>query len=133
MLVAVLVGLPQQSVEEEESEMATGPKLLQLEAPLLTPKHSALTPGPGTEFQAALVKTAQTAKAVVESELEEMLTSAEGLQLGLERTAGLNIAGVMLETQSADPGRPRQTAEPGQCVQQGKLEVEDGMEDSTVL
>lgn len=58
VLVAVLVGLPQQSVEEEGSEMATGPKLLQLVAPLLTPKHSASKPGPGTEFQAALVKTA---------------------------------------------------------------------------
>lgn len=69
----------------------------------------------------------------MESELEEMLTSAEGLQLGLERTAGLNIAGVMLETQSADLGIPRRTAERGQCVQQGKLKVEDGMEDSAVL
>lgn len=58
VLVVVLVGLPQQFVEEEESEMATGPKLLQLEAPLLTPKHSVLKPGPGIEFQAALVKTA---------------------------------------------------------------------------
>lgn len=58
VLVVALVGLPQQSVEEEESEMATGPKLLQLEAPLLTPKHSAPKPGPGIEFQAALVKTA---------------------------------------------------------------------------
>lgn len=58
VLMVVLVGLPQQSVEEEESEMATGPKLLQLEAPLLTPKHSAPKPGPGIEFQAALVKTA---------------------------------------------------------------------------
>lgn len=55
---AVLVGLPQRSVEEEESEMATGPKLLQQAAPLLTPKHSAPKPGPGIEFQAALVKTA---------------------------------------------------------------------------
>lgn len=69
----------------------------------------------------------------MESELEEMLTSAEGLQLGLERTAGLNIADVMLETQSADLGTPRRTAERGQCVQQGKLKVEDGMEDSAVL
>lgn len=69
----------------------------------------------------------------MESELEEMLTSVEGLQLGLERTAGLNIAGVMLETQSADLGTLRQTAELGQCVQQGKLEVKDGMEDSAVL
>lgn len=128
MLVAVLVDLPQRSVEEEESEMATGPKLLQLEAPLLTPKHSALTPGPGTEFQAALVRTALTARAVVGSELEEMSTSVEGLQLGLEMTAGLNIAGVMLEKRSAGLGRPRQMAERGQCVQQGKLEVEDGME-----
>lgn len=68
-----------------------------------------------------------------ESELEEMLTSVEGLRLGLERTAGLNIADVMLETQSADLGTPRQTAELGQCVQQGKLEVEDEMEDSAVL
>lgn len=67
------------------------------------------------------------------SELEEMSTSVEGLQLGLERTARLNIAGVMLETQSADRGTPRLTAELGQCVQQGKLEVEDGMEDSAVL
>ena len=69
----------------------------------------------------------------MESELEEMSTSAEGLQLGLERTAGLNIAGVMLETQSADLGTPRPTAELGQCVQQGKLKVEVGMEDSAGL
>lgn len=55
---AVLVDLPQQSVEEEGSEMATGPELLQQVAPLLTPKHSAPKPGPGIEFQAALVKTA---------------------------------------------------------------------------
>lgn len=58
VLVVVLVGLLQQSVEEGESEMATGPTLLRLEAPLLTPKHSAPKPGPGIEFQAALVKTA---------------------------------------------------------------------------
>lgn len=69
----------------------------------------------------------------MESELEEMSTSAEGLQLGLERTAGLNIAGVMLETQSAGLGTPKWTAELGQCVQQGKLEAEDGTEDSAVL
>lgn len=62
-----------------------------------------------------------------------MRTSVEGLQLGLERTAGLNIADVMLETQSADLGKPRQTAELGQCVQQEKPEVEDGMEGSAVL
>lgn len=58
VLVAVLGDLPQQSVEEEESEMATGPELLQQVALLLTPKHSAPKPGPGIEFQAALVKTA---------------------------------------------------------------------------
>lgn len=69
----------------------------------------------------------------MESELEEMLTSVEGLQLGLERIVGLNIAGVTLEIQSADLGTPRQTAELGQCVQLEKLRVEDGMEDSAVL
>lgn len=69
----------------------------------------------------------------MESELEEMSTCVEGLQLGLEKTVGLNTAGVVLETQSADLGTPRQTAELGQCVQQGKVEVEDGMEDSAVL
>ena len=69
----------------------------------------------------------------MESELEVMSTSVEGLQLGLERTAGLNTAGVMLETQSADLGTSRRTAELDQCVQQGKLEVEGGMEDSAVL
>lgn len=69
----------------------------------------------------------------MESELEEMLTSVEGLQLGLERTAGLNTVDVMLETQSVDLGTPRQTAELGQCVQQGTLEVEDEMEYSAVL
>lgn len=58
VLVAVLGDLPQQSVEEAESEMATGPELLQQVALLLTPKHSAPKPGPGIEFQAALVKTA---------------------------------------------------------------------------
>lgn len=68
-----------------------------------------------------------------ESELEEMLTIVERLQLELEKTAGLNIAGVMLETQSADLGTLRWTAELGQCAQQGRLEVEDGMEDSAVL
>lgn len=67
------------------------------------------------------------------SELEEMSTSVEGLQLELEMTAGLSIAGVMLETQSAEQGIPKQTAGLGQCVQQGMLEVEDGMEDSAVL
>lgn len=67
------------------------------------------------------------------SELEEMSTSVEGLQLGLEMTAGLSIAGVMLETQSAEQGTPRQTVGLGQCVQQGMLQVEDGMEDSAVL
>lgn len=67
------------------------------------------------------------------SELEEMSTSVEGLQSELEMTARLNIAGVMLETQSAEQGTPRQTVGLGQCVQQGMLEVEDGMEDSTVL
>lgn len=63
------------------------------------------------------------------SELEEMSTSVEGLPLELEMTVGLNIADVMLGTQSADQGTPRQTAEQGQCVPQGMLEVEDGMED----
>lgn len=58
MLAAALGDLPQQSGEEEESEMATGPELLQQVALLLTPKHSAPKPGPGIEFQAALVKTA---------------------------------------------------------------------------
>lgn len=67
------------------------------------------------------------------SELEEMPTSVEGLQSELEMTVGLNIAGVMLGTLSADQGTPRQTAGQGQCVQQGMLEVEDGMEDSAVL
>lgn len=67
------------------------------------------------------------------SELEEMSTSVEGFQSELEMTARLNIAGVMLETQSAEQGTPRQTVGLGQCVQQGMLEVEDGMEDSTVL
>lgn len=67
------------------------------------------------------------------SELEEMSTSVEGLRLGLEMTAGLSTAGVMLETPSAEQGTLRQTAGLGQCVQQGMLEVEDGMEDSAVL
>lgn len=67
------------------------------------------------------------------SELEEMSTSVEGLRLELEMTAGLSIAGVMLETQSAEQGTPRQTVGLGQCVQQGMLQVEDGMEDSAVL
>lgn len=58
VLLAVLGDLPQQSVEEEGSEMATGPELLQQGALLLTPTHSAPKPGPGIEFQAALVKTA---------------------------------------------------------------------------
>lgn len=58
VLMAVLGDLPQLFVEEEESEMATGPELLQQVTLLLTPKHSAPKPGPGIEFQAALVKTA---------------------------------------------------------------------------
>lgn len=58
MLMVVLAGLPQQFVEEGASERATGPRLLQPEAPLLTPKHSVPKPDPGTEFQAALAKTA---------------------------------------------------------------------------
>lgn len=56
--MVVLAGLPQQFVEEGASERATGPRLLQPEAPLLTPKHSVPKPDPGTEFQAALAKTA---------------------------------------------------------------------------
>lgn len=67
------------------------------------------------------------------SELEEMPTSEEGLRLELERIVGLNTVGVMLGTLSADQGTPRQTAGQGQCVQQGMLEVEDGMEDSAAL
>ena len=66
------------------------------------------------------------------AELEEMPTSVEGSRWELERTVGLNTAGVMLGTPSADQGTPRQTAGQGQCVQQGMLEVEDGMEDSAV-
>jgi hypothetical protein len=38
--------------------MVTEPKLLQLEASLLTLKHHAPKPGPGTEFQVALINTA---------------------------------------------------------------------------
>jgi hypothetical protein len=68
----------------------------------------------------------------VGAELEEMPTSVEGSRWELERTVGLNTAGVMLGTPSADQGTPRQTAGQGQCVQQGMLEVEDGMEDSAV-
>lgn len=67
------------------------------------------------------------------AELEEMSTSVEGLRLELGMTVGLNIAGVMLGRQSADQGTPRQTAGQGQCVPQGMLEVEDGMEESAVL
>lgn len=67
------------------------------------------------------------------SELEEMPTSVEGLRSELEMTVGLNIAGVMLGTLSADQGTPRQTAGRGQCVLQGMLEVEDGTGGSAVL
>lgn len=70
---------------------------------------------------------------MVGSELEERPTSVEGLRSELEMTVGLNTAGVMLGTLSADQGTPRQTAGWGQCVQQGMLGVEDGMEDSAVL
>lgn len=52
--------------------------------------------------------------------------------MGLEKTAEQSIAGVMV-TQSAGLEKLTQTAEPGQCVPQGKPEVEDGMEDSAVL
>lgn len=67
------------------------------------------------------------------SELEEMPPSVEGLRSELEMTVGLNTAGVMLGTLSADQGTPRQTAGQGQCVLQGMLEVEDGMGGSAVL
>lgn len=71
----------QQSVEVEESEMAAGLKLLQQEVLPQKPKCFEPKPGPGTEFQAALVKTAQTATAAVESGLR-MLTAEEELQEG---------------------------------------------------
>lgn len=54
-------------------------------------------------------------------------------RLGLEMTAEQSIAGVMLVTQSAGLAKLTRTVEPGQCAQQGKPEVEDGMEDSAVL
>lgn len=73
--------LLQQSVVVEEFEMAAGPKLLQQEVLPQKPKCFEPKPGPGTEFQAALVKTEQTAMAVVESGLK-MLTAEEELQEG---------------------------------------------------
>lgn len=126
--MVVLEGLLQQFAVVEESEMAAGPKLLQQEAPPLRPKYFAPKPGPGIEFQAGLVKTAQTARAVVESVLK-MLIAVEGLQLGLVRTVRLDIAGVVLKTLSADLGTPGWADPLTQWVLLGKVEVEDVMED----
>lgn len=81
VLKAAPEGLLQQSVVVEESETAAGPKLPQQEVLPQKPKCFEPKPGPGTEFQAALVKTAQTAMAVVESGLK-MLTAEEELQEG---------------------------------------------------
>lgn len=67
----------QQSVVVGEFEMAAGPELLQQEVPPQKPKCSEPKPGPGTEFQAALVKTAQTARVVVESGLKELTAEEE--------------------------------------------------------
>lgn len=81
VLTAALEDLLQQSEVVEEFEMAAGPKLLQQEVLPQKPKCFEPKPGPGTEFQAALVTTAQTAVAVVESGLK-MLTAVEELQEG---------------------------------------------------
>lgn len=81
VLKAAPEGLLQQSVVVEEFEKAAGPKLLQQEVLPQKPKCFEPKPGPGTEFQAALVKTAQTATAAVESGLK-MLTAEEELQEG---------------------------------------------------
>lgn len=67
------------------------------------------------------------------SELEETQTFVEVSRLGLEMTAEQSTAGVTLVTQSAGLAKLTRTVEPGQCVQQGKPEVEDGTEDSAVL
>lgn len=79
--MAALEDLLQQFVVVEEFEMAAGPKLLRREVPPQKPKCFEPKPGLGTEFQAALVKTAQTATAVVEFGLK-MLTAEEELQEG---------------------------------------------------
>lgn len=79
--MAALEDLLPRSVVVEEFEMAAGPKLLQQEVLPQKPKCFEPKPAPGTEFQAALVKTAQTAMAVVESGLK-MLTAEEELQEG---------------------------------------------------
>lgn len=120
--------LLQQSVVVEEFEMAAVPKLLQQEVLPQKPKCFEPKPGPGTEFQAALVKTAQTATAVVEFGLK-MLKAEEELQEGWVQTARLDIAGAVSRTRSVGLGKLSWADLLTLYVQRGKMEVEDVMED----
>lgn len=95
--------------------MAAGPKLLQQEVPPQKPKCFEPKPGLGTEFQAALVKTAQTARAAVESGSRMPRAEVE-LPEGWERIAGLGTAGVAWRTRAAGPGKPGWAAPQPRCA-----------------
>lgn len=118
-LTAAPGDLLRQSVAVEEFEMAAGPKLLQQEVLPQKPKCFEPKPGPGTEFQAALVKTAQTARAAVESGLRMPRAEAE-LPEGWERIAGLDTAGVAWRTRAAGPGKPSWAAPRPRCARRGR-------------
>lgn len=108
-----------QSVAVEEFETAAGPKLLQQEVLPQKPKCFEPKPGPGTEFQAALVKTAQTARAAAESGLRMPRAEAE-LPEGWERIAGLDTAGVAWRTRAAGRGKPSWGAPRPRCARRGR-------------
>lgn len=103
----------------EEFEMAAGPKPLQQEVLPQKPKCSEPKPGPGTEFRAALVKTAQTARAAVESGLRMPRAEAEPPE-GWERIAGLGTAGVAWRTRAAGPGKPGWAAPRPRCARRAR-------------
>lgn len=118
-LTAAPADLLRRSVAVGEFEMAAGPKPLQQEVPPQKPKCFEPKPGPGTEFQAALVKTAQTAGAAVESGLRMPRAEAE-LPEGWERIAGLDTAGVAWRTRAAGPGTPSWAAPRPRCARRAR-------------
>lgn len=107
--------LLQRSVVVEEFEMAAGPKPLQQEVLPQKPKCFEPKPGPGTEFQAALVKTAQTAGVAVEFGLMMPRAEAEPPE-GWERIAGLDTAGEAWRTRAAGLGKPSWAAPRPRCA-----------------
>lgn len=118
-LKAAPADLLRPSVAVEEFETAAGPKPLQQEVLPQKPKCFEPKPGPGTEFQAALVTTAQTARAAVESGLRMPRAEAE-LPEGWERIAGLDTAGAAWRTRAAGPGKPSWAAPRPRCARRAR-------------